>query len=51
MYSIAHIVEYFKMFSQIVAKLSNNPFRVRDSNKNNIIAASSQCVAYSCDCI
>jgi len=41
MYSIAHIVEIFKIFSQFVATLSNNPFRIRDLNKIRTFSAGS----------
>ena len=51
MYSIAYIVEIFKIFSQFVAKLSNNPFRVRDLNKIRTFSADIFYIAHSCDCI
>ena len=48
---IAHIVELFKIFSQFVAKLSNNPFRARDLNIIGAISASSSHIAHYCDVI
>ena len=51
MYSIAHIVEIFKISSQFIAKLSNNPFRMRDLNKIGAYFADSPYIACSCDCV